>query len=179
MADKIEAHMALVKKLAGHVGSKEAVGALKAFDAIEASARALAQGEPGEPLARILHWNGAKHMYVPHGGICARTFAEFPKGAGENGGYWKEGAPLYLSPTASAPAVAQGYALVSIDQLKDWKSMANTVAILSTKKDRFAYGAALKQEIADVINDPANLTEVAPTHIQPHDPVTVKGGPAE
>lgn len=95
----------------------------------------------------------------------------------------------------AAPGVADGYALVAIDQLNDWKSMANTVAILSTKKDRFAYGAALKQEIADVIADPANLTEVAPpTAEQPERPPycgsghcsciecpygSIKGGPAE
>ena len=55
-----------------------------------------------EPVARLLYWNAPSHFSVPHDGVCARTFTEFPEGAGEGGtGYWKEGAPLYLAPEVS------------------------------------------------------------------------------
>jgi hypothetical protein len=53
-----------------------------------------------EPIARILHWRGPAHYPVPHGGICARTFEEFPKDARKDG-YWKEGAPLFLATQAT------------------------------------------------------------------------------
>lgn len=65
-----------------------------------------------QPVARLLHWNGPKHISVPHGGICARTYAEFPKGAGEGGGYWTEGAPLA---TAAAP-LQQAEGWISVDE---------------------------------------------------------------
>lgn len=55
---------------------------------------AASQAGRAEPIARLLRWEAPKNIPVPHGGVCARTFAEFPKGAGENG-YWKEGVPLY------------------------------------------------------------------------------------
>lgn len=43
----------------------------------------------GEPLARILRWAGPSNYPVPHGGICARTYEEFPYDAGQER-YWKE-----------------------------------------------------------------------------------------
>ena len=58
---------------------------------------AASQAGRAEPIARLLRWEAPKNIPVPHGGVCARTFAEFPKGAGENG-YWKEGVPLYSTP---------------------------------------------------------------------------------
>lgn len=61
------------------------------------NAGAASQAGRAEPIARLLRWEAPKNIPVPHGGVCARTFAEFPKGAGENG-YWKEGVPLYSTP---------------------------------------------------------------------------------
>ena len=45
--------------------------------------------------ARLLYWRAPSHMPAPHGGVAARTFAEFPKGSGEGDGYWAEGPLLY------------------------------------------------------------------------------------
>lgn len=56
----------------------------------------------GQAVARLLHWKAPAHIPVPHGGVCARTYVEFPKNAGDDG-YWKEGAPLYDRPAAPAP----------------------------------------------------------------------------
>ena len=114
-------------------------------DRIEANVRALAQGEPGEAVARILHWNGPKHMDVPHGGICARTFAEFPKGAGENGGYWKEGAPLYLSPTASAPA-AEREPMTEEKAYQGWKESTVGRGSLGGRMDAFMEGVRFAEK---------------------------------
>jgi hypothetical protein len=71
--------------------------------------RLTATQAPAEPpIARLLHWSAPTHIPVPHGGICARTYAEFPKGAGEGAGYWKEGAPLYEAAVrAQAPSAAR------------------------------------------------------------------------
>ena len=56
----------------------------------------LAASAGSEPVARLLHWHGPSHYPVPHGGIAARTFAEFPKEEAEKpDAYWRNGAPLY------------------------------------------------------------------------------------
>jgi hypothetical protein len=54
-----------------------------------------------EPVARLMLWEAPKHFPVPHGGVCARTFVEFPKGAGDVG-YWKEGEPLFTRAALAA-----------------------------------------------------------------------------
>lgn len=49
-----------------------------------------------EPVARLLTWKGPSHYPIPHGGIAARTFAEYPEeAADEKNAFWKNGAPLY------------------------------------------------------------------------------------
>lgn len=80
---------------------------------------------PGEPVARLLHWHGPSHYRVPHGGIAARTFAEFSREAADApDSYWKNGAPLYTGP-AQAPAVGADAALV--DALQDALSVCRSV----------------------------------------------------
>jgi hypothetical protein len=51
-----------------------------------------------EPVARLLHWVGPKP--IPHGGIAARTFLEFPADTPTDDRYWMEGEPLYTHPPA-------------------------------------------------------------------------------
>jgi len=78
-----------------------------AFDsACALAAHAHAPAAPSvEPVARVLHWHGPSHLPVPHGGIAARTFAEFPAAeADKPDAYWKNGAPLY---TAAPPQDAR------------------------------------------------------------------------
>jgi hypothetical protein len=68
----------------------------------------ISQQEPAqdEPVARLLTWHGPSHYPVPHGGMCARTFAEFSKeSADDPKSFWKNGAPLYTRPQASKPNV--------------------------------------------------------------------------
>lgn len=49
-----------------------------------------------KPVARLLHWHGPAHIPKPHGGIAARTYAEFPAAeADKPDSYWKNGEPLY------------------------------------------------------------------------------------
>lgn len=49
-----------------------------------------------KPVARLLYWNGPAHIPKPHGGIAARTYAEFPAAeADKPDSYWKNGEPLY------------------------------------------------------------------------------------
>ena len=52
---------------------------------------------------------------------------------------------------ASRAAVPEGWVLAPMGTLNHWKAQVNQVAALSLKKDRWATGAALKQEIADMI----------------------------
>lgn len=62
----------------------------------------LAQVEQdAQPVARLLTWCGPAHYPVPHGGVAARTFAEFPKDT--TGSYWKEADMLYTSPPKQVP----------------------------------------------------------------------------
>lgn len=52
-----------------------------------------------EPVARLMVWQGPKHQPVPFGGVCARTFSEFPKeSADDPKSYWKNGENLYTHP---------------------------------------------------------------------------------
>lgn len=55
-----------------------------------------------EPVARLLTWNGPKHCPIPHGGIAARTFAEFDKDTPAKDRYWFEGELLYPAHTVAA-----------------------------------------------------------------------------
>lgn len=50
--------------------------------------------------------------------------------------------------------VPEGWALVSLKQLAEWKNRVNTLATLSLKADRYEIGRAIKTEIADVIEVP-------------------------
>jgi hypothetical protein len=60
---------------------------------LEALKRAISEAEP---VARLLTWSGPSHYQIPHGGIAARTFAEYPEeAAAEKAAFWKNGAPLY------------------------------------------------------------------------------------
>lgn len=52
--------------------------------------------EQTQPVARLLHWIGPKP--VPHGGIAARTYAEFAVDTPVTDRYWAEGEPLYTHP---------------------------------------------------------------------------------
>lgn len=77
-----------------------------------------------EAVARLLFWAGPKHIPVPHGGIAARTYAEFSEEeANKPKSYWKNGAPLYAAPVAQALPVAAEKYLPQItltgQQLKD------------------------------------------------------------
>lgn len=67
----------------------------------------------------------------------------------------------------SAPA---GYALVSLEELSDWKNRVNTLAGLSTKAERYAVGGSLKAIIADVIETPVP-PELASTAVAQAEPV--------
>jgi|GEM_PF-5478039 len=51
----------------------------------------------------------------------------------------------------TAPVVPAGWTLVWNGQLRQWQDMANTIAVLSLKAERYAEGRRLKQEIADVL----------------------------
>jgi len=64
--------------------------------------QARAASQPAqEPVARLLYWQGPAHSPVPHGGIAARTFAEYSKkDADKPDSYWKNGEPLYTAPPA-------------------------------------------------------------------------------
>lgn len=66
-----------------------------------------------KPVARLLNWKGPKHIPVPHGGIAARTFEEFPLNTQER--YWFEGEPLYLR---QAP-IPEGWKLVPIEPTEE------------------------------------------------------------
>lgn len=55
-----------------------------------------------EPVARLLTWNGPAHQPVPHDGIAARTFAEFPVDTPAKDRYWFEGELLYPASTVAA-----------------------------------------------------------------------------
>lgn len=76
--------------------------------AIEKMREALAAYSAGQAAApkaeaRLLYWCGPSHYPVPHGGIAARTYAEFPKEAADNpDSYWKNGPPLYAAPQPPA-----------------------------------------------------------------------------
>jgi hypothetical protein len=97
-----------------------------------------------EPVARLLHWTGPAHWPVPHTGIAARTFAEFPKGEGEKpGGYWKEGAPLYTSPEP-AKALDDADNGNAVQQVRIWAQEARTQreTVLSLRADERAISAS-------------------------------------
>lgn len=53
--------------------------------------------ELGKPIARLLDWRAPKNFPVPHGGIAARTFAEFPEDMSVETRYWFEGGSLYTA----------------------------------------------------------------------------------
>lgn len=78
----------------------------------------LAANAGSEPVARLLHWHGPSHYPVPHGGIAARTFAEFPKEEAEKpDAYWRNGAPLYTK--ADPPAGSESRALQALRYYRD------------------------------------------------------------
>lgn len=66
-----------------------------------------ADGLP-EPVARLLRWCGPSYMQVPHDGLAARTFAEFPlKESTSAHAYWKDGALLYSADQMHAAIAAE------------------------------------------------------------------------
>ncbi len=84
------------------------------------AAECIASGHCGcgaAPVARLLYWAAPAHIPVPHGGVCARTYAEFRKGAGENGGYWKEGEPLYTHPPGGLDSAREALAARLCDEI--------------------------------------------------------------
>jgi hypothetical protein len=50
-----------------------------------------------EPIARLLEWRAPEHIPVPHGGIAARTYAEFKPDTPVDKRYWFEGSPLFTA----------------------------------------------------------------------------------
>jgi hypothetical protein len=55
-----------------------------------------------DAVARLLTWHGPAHWPIPHGGVAARTYAEFSKEeADKPNSYWKNSTPLYATPPAS------------------------------------------------------------------------------
>lgn len=82
---------------------------LQAAEAIEDLTRQVTElrKAQGEPVARLLHWKGPTHIPVPHGGIVARTYAEFSKDTADEDRYWFEGAPLYTAAAPTAPTAPE------------------------------------------------------------------------
>jgi hypothetical protein len=66
--------------------------------------------------------------------------------------------PVVEQAEASQQAVPQGFALVSIAQLSEWKQRVNTLACQTLRRDRHTIGAELKTEIADVIAAPLEIS---------------------
>ena len=72
-------------------------------------------------VARLLHWCGSNHLTVPHGGIAARTFAEFPEHAADApDSCWKNGALLYTHPPAAPAPEAPTLTHELQQQCSDW-----------------------------------------------------------
>jgi hypothetical protein len=71
---------------------------------------------------------------------------------------------------SAAQSAPVGYALVSLEELADWKNRVNTLAGLSTKAERYAVGGNLKAIIADVIETPVP-PELASTAVAQAEPV--------
>lgn len=64
---------------------------------------------PSKPIARLLRWAGPAHYTVPHGGIMARTYAEFPSEASSSpDSYWRDDAPLYTAPVQARQPLTDG-----------------------------------------------------------------------
>lgn len=80
---------ALDTHLIGDLVTRQHVEALIA----EASPAPSAEVEAVEVVARLLTWRGPRHQPVPHGGICARHYAEYPENHYPDGP-WAEGEPL-------------------------------------------------------------------------------------
>lgn len=67
-----------------------------------------------EPVARLMHWCGPKP--IPHQGIAARTFAEYPADTHIHDRYWLEGEPLYTHPqSCECPKDAEPFAWIRDD----------------------------------------------------------------
>ena len=54
-------------------------------------------GQMPEPVARLLTWSAPSNIPAPHGGVCARTFKEYPPDTPADNRYWFEGEPLVLA----------------------------------------------------------------------------------
>lgn len=71
------------------------------LDVVQAAIHRLSIKEKKDkPVGRILHWRGPAHYSVPHGGICVRTYDEFPTTSSypENkGSFWEEGLPVVVA----------------------------------------------------------------------------------
>lgn len=63
------------------------------FAALTVSPAPSGEVEAVEVVARLLTWRGPKYQPVPHGGICARHYAEYPENHYPDGP-WAEGEPL-------------------------------------------------------------------------------------
>lgn len=58
----------------------------------------IADSQKQKPIARLLTWKAPNHIPAPHGGVCARTYVEYPIDTPVEQRYWFEGSPLYTSP---------------------------------------------------------------------------------
>ena len=65
----------------------------QARSTLSASPAPSAEVEAVEVVARLLTWRGPKHQPVPHGGVCARHYAEYPENHYPDGP-WAEDEPL-------------------------------------------------------------------------------------
>jgi hypothetical protein len=106
--------------------------------------RAAAQG--AEPVAEVVSWPDDR---TPRGIVALVDWDKLP-----------EGAKLYTGPSTKAGAPLEGCALVAVETLKAWKSMVNTLAVLSLKSERTSTAVALKTLIQGEIDAaPAAATE--------------------
>jgi hypothetical protein len=131
------------------------------------------------PIARLMRWAAPKHMPVPHGGVCARTFVEFPKGAGDDG-YWKEGEPLFTRAALAArqapteQEIIIGAFAIKVEKLlcaalgRKWsasgisiESLIGKLAARQAPTDSLAQGAGSIDSVGEEL-------KVAPFHLSPH-----------
>jgi hypothetical protein len=109
---------------------------------------------PGEPVAyqyRMRPTWGSRGANWGPWEECSRGKYEDCKKAPVVNDWEHEARALY---TAPQPATPPGYKLVPVEQLYAWRQRINTLAILSSKANRYEAAIALKQSIRDAIDSP-------------------------
>lgn len=95
-----------------------------------------AQPDPVKPIARIMNWIDQPDMPMPHDGICARTYSEYPESKPDEKRYWAEGAPLFTALTTSGT--------------KD-NDIANAVSKITEVAKEFHAHESLRQRISQLV----------------------------